>query len=107
MEERHILDLERAADGYEGYLLAGWNHDWCISERDRLHHIYLLILEKVAGYNEYLNRLETALSWAERSLSYDRAHESTHRRMMRIYFKMGYRTDALRQYHRCVEALRD
>lgn len=99
--------LERAALLYNGYLLSGWNYDWCISERDRLHHIYLLVIEKIAGFYEHSGKFESALSWAEGALTYDRAHESTHRRMMRVYYKMGYRTDALRQYHRCVAALKD
>ena len=33
--------------------------------------------------------------------------ERTHRRMVRIYYKSGERTAALRQYERCVEALND
>lgn len=102
-----VEDLEQAARLYIGYLLSSWTYDWCISERDRLHHIYLLVIEKIAGFYEYSGQFESALSWAEGALTYDRAHESTHRRMMRVYYKMGYRTDALRQYHRCVAALKD
>jgi DNA-binding SARP family transcriptional activator len=107
VSEEQVRRLERAAGLYIGYLLSGWSHDWCISERDRLHHIYLLVIEKIAGYYENAGKFESALSWAEGALTYDRAHESTHRRMMRLYYKMGYRTDALRQFHRCVAALKD
>ncbi len=102
-----IAELEEASSRYDGYLLSGWSHDWCISERDRLHHIYLLVLEKIAGFYEYTGQYEGALTHAEQTLTYDRAHESAHRRMMRLYYKMGYRTNALRQYHACVAALRD
>lgn len=102
-----ITELEKASNRYDGYLLSGWSHDWCISERDRLHHVYLLVLEKIAGFYEHTGQYEGSLAYAERMLTYDRAHESTHRRMMRLYYKMGYRTNALRQYHSCVAALRD
>jgi len=107
LSSSQITGLEEASGRYEGYLLSGWSHDWCISERDRLHHIYLLVLEKIAGFYEHTGQYEGALEHAERTLTYDRAHESTHRRMMRLYYKMGYRTNALRQYHSCVAALRD
>ena len=54
-----------------------------------------------------MGQYEGSLTHAEQTLAYDRAHESSHRRIMRLYYKMGYRTNALRQYQVCVDALRD
>ena len=40
-------------------------------------------------------------------LRYDRARERTHRQLMRLLYMSGDRTGALRQYERCVSALRE
>ncbi len=37
----------------------------------------------------------------------NRARESTHRRLMRLYYRAGDRTAALRQYDHCVAALNE
>ena len=49
---------------------------------------------------------EEGLAYGARTLRFDGARERTHRRMMRLYYLAGDRTDALRQYDRCVAALR-
>jgi hypothetical protein len=38
-------------------------------------------------------------------MCYDRARERTHRRIMRLYYLLGDRSEALRQYERCAAAL--
>ncbi len=32
---------------YRGHLLEGWYQDWCLAERERLHNIYLILLDKL------------------------------------------------------------
>ena len=44
--------------------------------------------------------------YAGNILKYDPARERTHRQLMRIYYLLGDRTAALRQYERCVGALK-
>jgi DNA-binding SARP family transcriptional activator len=99
--------LQNAIALYTGDLLEGWYQDWCLHERERLRHMYLAILDKLVA-NCDANRLyENGLVYAERMLQYDRARESTYRHLMRLQYLMGDRTGALRQYDRCVAALRD
>jgi len=43
--------------------------------------------------------------YAGHILRLDRAHERTHRRLMRMHYLGGDRTAALRQYQRCLAAL--
>jgi len=40
-------------------------------------------------------------------MCYDRARERTHRRMMRLYYLLGDRAEALRQYERCATTLEE
>jgi DNA-binding SARP family transcriptional activator len=99
--------LKEAVALYQGDLLAGWYQDWCLYERERLQQIYLNMLDKLMGYCEATHTYEQGLDYGERVLRYDRAHESTHRRLMRLHYLAGDRTAALRQYDRCVAALRE
>jgi DNA-binding SARP family transcriptional activator len=90
---------------YQGPLLEGWYQDWCILERERLQSMYLAMLDKLMSYCEAHHDYETSLLYGMRIMCYDRARERTHRRMMRLYYLIGDRAEALRQYERCSAAL--
>jgi DNA-binding SARP family transcriptional activator len=92
---------------YQGPLLEGWYQDWCLLERERLQSIYLSMLDKLMSYCEVLHDYETGLLYGMRIMCYDRARERTHRRMMRLYYLLGDRAEALRQYERCAAALEE
>jgi DNA-binding SARP family transcriptional activator len=99
--------LKQVLPLYRGDLLEGWYSDWCIYERERLQTMYLAILERLIGYCEAQRTYETGVLYGLQILRYDRARESTHRRLMRLYALAGDRTAALRQYQACVSALAD
>ncbi len=99
--------LEEAIDLYRGDLLDGWYQDWCLFERERLQSLYLGLVNKLMGYCEANRRYEAGLEYGARILRVDRARERTHWRMMRLYYLLGDRTAALRQYQLCVAALKE
>lgn len=90
---------------YQSDLLDGWYQDWCICERERLQAMYLTMLEKAMAYCEAQREYEQALAYGALVLRCDRAHERTHRRLMRLYYLSGNRAAALRQYQRCTAVL--
>jgi DNA-binding SARP family transcriptional activator len=90
---------------YQGPLLEGWYQDWCLLERERLQSLYLAMLDKLMSFSEAHRDYETGLLYGMRIMCYDRARERTHRRMMRLYYLLGDRAEALRQYERCATAL--
>jgi DNA-binding SARP family transcriptional activator len=92
---------------YQGPLLEGWYQDWCLLERERLQSMYLAMLDKLMSYCEVQHDYETGLLYGMRIMCYDRARERTHRRMMRLYYLLGDRAEALRQYERCAAALEE
>ncbi|NLS76914.1 MAG: hypothetical protein GXY76_06605 [Chloroflexi bacterium] len=98
--------LRRAAQVYRGDLLEGCYEDWCLFERERLQNLYLAMLDKLVQCCEAGQEYEAGLAYANRILSYDRAHERAHRQVMRLYYLAGDRSEALRQYRRCATALR-
>jgi DNA-binding SARP family transcriptional activator len=99
--------VERAVDLYQGDLLEGWWQDWCIFERERLQLAYLAMLDRLMGYHEAHRRFDAGVAFGLRALSLDRAQERTHRRLMRLHYLSGNRSEALRQYAHCVAALRE
>ena len=99
--------LQSAASLYRGDLLEGWYQDWCLYERERIQNMYLSMLGKLMSYCEARHHFETGLAYGTRILHFDRAHERTHRRMMRLHHLAGNRTAALRQYERCISALEE
>ena len=101
-----VQSLQEAAQLYKGDLLEGWHDDWCIFERERLQSMYLAMLDKLINYSEIQQDFDSGLLYGVQVLRYDRARESTHRRLMRLYYLSGDRTGALRQYQACVAALR-
>lgn len=107
LDEEQAAILREAVNLYEGDLLENYFHDWCLHERERFRHLLLSMFDKLTGYHEAQRNYEAAISYAERSLSYDRAREYTHRQLMRLQYMSGDRTLAVRQYEICVEAMCD
>jgi DNA-binding SARP family transcriptional activator len=101
-----IIDrARRAVDLYEGDLLEGWYNDWCLYHRDWLHSMYMSLLDKLMIVAELDRTYDAGIDYGLRALRYEPAHELTHRRLMRLYSLCGDRTQALRQYDRCVALL--
>ncbi|HZI89443.1 MAG TPA: bacterial transcriptional activator domain-containing protein, partial [Candidatus Polarisedimenticolia bacterium] len=98
--------LVQAIELYRGDLLQGWYQDWCLEERDRLRQIYLETLDALVAACEDDREWNAGVAYAGRALHADPARECTHRALMRIYCAQGDRASALRQYDRCVEALK-
>ena len=105
--DEHVRRLDEAISVYTGPLLSDWHQEWCTVERQRMQHLFLVMVEKVSGYYESKGRYEVSLSYAQRILRSDRAHERAHMRIMRLLNEMGDRTSALRQYQWCVGALKE
>lgn len=105
MDSRDAQVAERAVSLYTGDLLEGWYQDWCQEERHRLQSMFIVLVDKLAAYSEVQRRYDLVAAYSSRILHVDRAHERTHRRLIRMQHHIGDRTAALRQYHRCREAL--
>lgn len=97
--------LEAAAVLYRGDLIETWYQDWCVYERDRLRLTYLAMLDQLMSHCEARARYPKGIAYGQYVLRYDSARESTHRQLMRLYYRAGDRTTALRQYDRCAAAL--
>ena len=107
IDDRCAQTLKDAIDLYRGDLLEGCYQDWCIYERERFQHMYLAMLDKLMDHCEACREYEEGLGYGCAILRCDRARERTHRRLMRLHYLARNRTEALRQYAQCVNALRE
>jgi DNA-binding SARP family transcriptional activator len=99
--------MQYAVSLYTGDLLEGWYQDWCVFERERFQMMNLMLLDKLVQYCEMHGEYDAGLFYGWQILRHDHAYERAHRQVMRLYTMSGDRTQALYQYQRCVNALRD
>lgn len=107
LKPAQAAELRAAVALYRGDLLEGWYQEWCLFERERLERMYLIMLEKLMLYCESQEQYELGVSYGVAALRRDRARERTHRRLIRLHYLSGNRSEALRQYQRCLQALRE
>lgn len=107
LSQSEVKRLATAVQLYRGHLLEGWYHGWCVYERERLHNIYLVMLDKLLGFSAEGQHYDAGLYFGALALRSDPARERTHRRLMRLHYLSGHRSSALRQYEVCCAALRD
>jgi DNA-binding SARP family transcriptional activator len=106
LDDEKAQALRQAVALYNDDLLPGSYQDWILFERERLQNMYLLMLDKLIGYLQNHGEYEVAQSYGATILRYDPAREKTHRQLMHLYSLSGDRTSALRQFERCVQALK-
>ena len=90
--------LVRADALYGGELLEGFYEDWCVCERERLHRLHVLMLESLMASRERRGEPAAAIALARRILSAEPLREDVHRNVMRLYLRLGLRTEACRHY---------
>jgi DNA-binding SARP family transcriptional activator len=105
LSPQDVDKLQIAVNLYSGDLLEGWYQDWCIYQRERFQNIYFEMLEKLMAYCDAHRLYEEGQVYGSRILSIDPIRERTLRRMMRLYYGSGNRTEALRLFKRFEAAL--
>lgn len=100
------LSLAReATELYRGDFLEGSAQEWCRIERERLRQSYVRLVEKLLVYYDAHRDYDNGVAVGQKLLAMDRAHERTHRRLMRLRYGSGDRLGALRQFEQCRDAL--
>jgi adenylate cyclase len=103
--------LKSAVDLYRHDLLEGLVlrepafDDWLRDARARLRDRALDALERLASSLTERGSHDEAMDVLRRHLALDPASEQAHRELMELLARTGRRSDALRQYQKCAEAL--
>ena len=108
-EERS--SLAQATMVYQGDLLDGYLpqdaelQDWLLGARSQLRQSYCDLLDRYTDSLIENQQHGAAIEALGRRLSMDPACELAHRKLMELLWRDGKRTDALRQYQTCVQAM--
>jgi DNA-binding SARP family transcriptional activator len=102
-----ILSLVSCVQLYLGPFLDGLYYDWALLERERLQGLYLETLKCLLEHNKQAGDYAEALSIAQQLVAAEPLHEAAHRELMRLYHLLGRDAEAITQYHRCCEILRE
>jgi DNA-binding SARP family transcriptional activator len=104
--------LAGAAALYRGDFLAGLGvqealfEEWLVTQRERLRELAGEALSRLLAHQVDAGMVDAAIQSAVRLVGLDPTLEAVHRTLMRLYARQGRRGAALRQYQRCVAALR-
>ncbi len=118
-----VVEFERAATSddpeiltgclnlYRGDLLDGFQarepefEEWLRDARERLRATACQAMDRLAHTLIAADRTDAAIETLGRRLMMDPACEPAHRHLMELFASVGRRSDALRQYQACVDAL--
>lgn len=103
---RATAHYRQAFDLYQGDFLQAYPYEeWCNDERDRLQSRYLQTAERLAEGLCAQQQWEAALPVCRAILEIDNCWETAYQMLMQAYHHLGQRTQAIRTYQRCAEAL--
>ncbi len=101
-----IRNSQIAVQLYKGdYLSESLYDSWTLEERERLLARYLATATALADRLSQQEHAEEAVHLCEQVLKRDRCYEEAYQILMRAYARTGRRSQALRSYTRCVQAL--
>jgi len=103
----NLRAVEDALALYQGPFLDGLYHDWILLERERLRGLYLQTLGYLLEFHKQVGDYAAALTIAQRLVTVEPLHEAAHRELMRLYHLLSRDAEAVAQYHRCREILRE
>lgn len=106
--------LEAAAQLYRGDFLQGFTlddspafDDWQFFQAEELRRELAAGLEALVAQQIIGQKYEAAIAHARRWLALDPLHEPANRALMKLYAWTGQYEAAIRQFHRCVQALQE
>ncbi|HYR90279.1 MAG TPA: BTAD domain-containing putative transcriptional regulator [Terriglobia bacterium] len=103
-----VSDCEAALTLYGGELLSEDLYaDWCTQRRDQLRVLHRELLMRLGSLYLRRGNHRLAIMQFEKLLAIETSNEEAHRELMRIYALAGRRSEALRQFRRCSEAVRN
>jgi DNA-binding SARP family transcriptional activator len=105
-------DLFAAAALYRGDFMRGFAlrdsvdfEEWQLYQSDAFRRLYASVLDRLALELDASGKEDAAIETAEQRLALDPLHEPAHCLLMDLYAASGRRSEAVRQYRRCVAVL--
>ncbi|MAU12358.1 MAG: hypothetical protein CL607_21220 [Anaerolineaceae bacterium] len=105
LDASDVQRLEQVLALYVGDLLDNFYDDWALSERARLHRIYMDSLVCLMLYHAQDDNCNRSLEYGRQILHHDPLREDIYREIMRLHMMNGQRALAIQTYHECAEML--
>jgi DNA-binding SARP family transcriptional activator len=99
-------ELDAAVEGYVGPFLDGYDGDWVLQERERLHCLFVRSTFELMRAAAIRGQYERALDFGRRILAMDALRESVQRDVMLLLVLNGQRVEAIRTYVRLIALLK-
>lgn len=96
---------QKVADSYRGPFLQGHTEEWIVERRADFLAGYLEAMSQLAMARLEDGRDEQALAILLRAANEDDTHEPIHREIMRLYSRLGRRSEAAAHYQKITEIL--
>lgn len=105
--DEKIQQYVSAIKNYHGVYLADVEDTWVVADREHYAQLYIEALLHLTQLYIEKKAYRTALRYCNQALSEDACLEEAHRMAMRIHAVMGNRAAVVRQYERCLAALKE
>jgi LuxR family maltose regulon positive regulatory protein len=106
-QEQKLKLLEQAAGVYQHPYLPDIDGSWVIPIRESLWREYTTCVSALTRLFFESKSYDQVLEYSQKLLAIDSCLEEAHRLAMRAYAAKGDRAGLVRQYERCIQALRD
>lgn len=106
LAEVDLQEVGIAINGYIGPFLDGYDGEWVLQERERLHCLFVRSTFELMRAAATHGRYEHALDFGRRILATDPLRESVQRNVMLLLVLNGQRVEAIRAYQKLVALLR-
>ena len=107
-QDEAMQEFEMAEDLYQGEFLAEDRYeDWPLVHRENLKNAYLDTLSQLSQHFYTSGQYARSIYYCRKILGEDQCREDIHRLVMLCYLNLDQPHLALRQYHTCVEALKE
>jgi DNA-binding SARP family transcriptional activator len=106
LSDGDVHDISLAVEGYSGPFLDGYDGDWVLQERERLHCLFIRSTFELMRAAAKQGRYEHALDFGRRILATDALRESVQRDVMVLLVLNGQRVEAIRTYKRLINLLK-
>jgi DNA-binding SARP family transcriptional activator len=106
LPEQDEREISIAVDNYHGPFLDGYENDWVLQERERLHCLFVRSTFELMRTAVVQGNYERALDCGRRILAMDALRENTQRDVMLLLVLNGQRAEAIRVYHQLARLLR-
>jgi two-component SAPR family response regulator len=106
-EEERMEALRRVTDLYRGPFLHGHNERWIVDRREEFLDAYLEAMTTIATTQENNNQHDVAISTLQRATEQAPYRESLHREIMRLFKKLGRRSEIVGHYKKMKKLFKD